>query len=88
MKVATIAMLSVFVSCLGAQTSSQSETKTTTTTTSAPVNLDGTLVDQNCYTTHSHSKETNSNANSTTTTVTTKDSSDCPVTSSPRLSAC
>jgi hypothetical protein len=80
MKLATIAMLSVFMGCLGAQTSSQSESKTTTTTTSAPVSLDGTLVDQNCYTTHTRSKETNSDPNSTTTTVTTKDSSDCPVT--------
>jgi hypothetical protein len=75
-------MLSIFVGCLGAQTSSQSETRTTTTTTAAPVNLDGTLVDQSCYTTHSHSKETNSDPNSTTTTVTTKDTSDCPVTTS------
>jgi hypothetical protein len=81
MKFATIAMFSIFVGCLGAQTSQQSETKTTTTTTSAPVNLDGTLIDQTCYTTHSHSKETNSDPNSTTTTVTTKESSDCPVTS-------
>jgi hypothetical protein len=80
MKLATIAMFSIFVGCLGAQTSQQSETKTTTTTTNAPVNLDGTLVDQSCYTTHSHSKETNSDPTSTTTTVTTKDSSDCPVT--------
>ena len=44
------------------------------------MNLDGTLVDQSCYPTHSHSKETNADQNSTTTTVTTKDSSDCPVT--------
>jgi len=83
MKLATIAMLSAFVGCLGAQTSSQTETKTTTTTaatTGVPVNLDGTLVDQNCYNTHSRSKETSSDANSTTTTVTTKDVSGCPVT--------
>jgi hypothetical protein len=82
MKLATIAMFSIFVGCLGAQTSQQSESKTTTTTTNAPVNLDGTLVDQNCYTSHTQSKETNSDSNSTTTTVTTKDSSDCPVTTS------
>jgi hypothetical protein len=80
MKLATIAMFSIFVGCLGAQTSQQSETKTTTTTANAPVNLDGTLVDQNCYTSHTHSKETNSDPNSTTTTTTTKDTSNCPVT--------
>ncbi len=85
MKLATIAMFSIFVGCLGAQTSSQTETKTTTTTATAagePVNLDGMLVDQSCYSTHSRSKETSSDANSTTTTVTTKDVSDCPVTTS------
>ena len=80
MKLATIAMCAAFAGCLGAQTSSQRETTTTTTSTSTPVNMEGTLVDQNCYTTHSHSKETTSDANSTTTTVTTKESSDCPVT--------
>ena len=82
MKLTTIAMLGAFVGCLGAQTSSQSQSTTTTTTTtaSAPVSLDGMLVDQSCYTSHSRSKETNSDPTSTTTTVTTKDSSDCPVT--------
>jgi len=80
MKLATITMFSICVGCLGAQTSQQSETKTTTTTPNAPVNLDGTLVDQNCFTSHTHSKETNSDPNSTTTTTTTKDTSNCPVT--------
>lgn len=84
MKLATIAMFSVFVGCLGAQTSSQSESRTTTTTTTAPMNMEGTLIDQSCYSTHSHSKETTSNPDSTTTTVTTKDSSNCPVTTSTR----
>jgi len=79
MKLVTIATLSMFVGCLCAQTS-QTETKTTTTTSSDPVNLDGTLVDQSCYTTHYHQKETNSDQNSTTTTETTKVSTDCPVT--------
>jgi hypothetical protein len=87
MKLATVTMLAAFVGCLGAQTSSQSETKTTTTTTTVQadngqVNMEGTLVDQGCYTTHSHSRETTSDPNSTTTTTTTKDSSDCPVTTS------
>jgi hypothetical protein len=83
MKLASIAMLSVFVGCLGAQTSSQSESQTTTTTsTAAPMNMEGTLVDQGCYTTHSHSKETTSDPNSTTTVETTNNSSDCPATNS------
>jgi hypothetical protein len=82
MKFATVAMFSIFVGCLGAQTSPQTETKTTTTTTTEAINLDGTLIDQGCYNTHSQSKETNSDANSTTTTVTTKDTTNCPVTTS------
>jgi hypothetical protein len=82
MKFATVAMFSFLAGCLGAQTSQQRETTTTTTTSTTPVNLDGTLIDQSCYSSHSHSKETNSDANSTTTTVTTKDSTNCPVTTS------
>lgn len=82
MKLLSIATFSLFVGCLCAQQSTQSESTTTTTTTNAPVNMEGTLIDQGCYTTHSHSKETTSNPDSTTTTVTTKDSSDCPVTTS------
>lgn len=85
MKLLTIATFSIFVGCLCAQT--QSESQTTTTTTTAPVNMEGTLIDQGCYSTHSHSKETTSNPNSTTTTETTKDSSDCPVTTSTRTFA-
>jgi hypothetical protein len=84
MKFASIAVLSVFIGCLGAQTS-KTETTTTTTTMNNngnPVNLDGTLVDQGCYTTHSREKQTNSDQNSTTTTVTTKETTECPVTTS------
>ena len=79
MKYTAIALFSVFVGCLGAQST---ESKTTTTTTSTPVNLDGTLVDQGCYTTHSRSKESNTDpaTTTTTTTVTTKETTECPVT--------
>lgn len=77
MKFTTVAVLSIFVGCLSAQTD-QTETKTTTTTTA--VNLDGTLVDQGCYTTHSQQKETSSDQSSSKTTVTTKVVTDCPAT--------
>jgi hypothetical protein len=77
MKFATVAVLSIFVGCLSAQTD-QAESKTTTTTTT--VNLNGTLVDQGCYTTHSQQKETTSDPTSSTTTVTTKEVTECPVT--------
>ena len=77
MKLATVAVLSIFVGCLSAQTD-QAETKTTTTTTT--VNLDGTLVDQGCYTTHSQQKETSGDETSSKTTVTTKVVTECPAT--------
>ena len=77
MKFATVAVLSIFVGCLSAQ-SDQAETKTTTTTTT--VNLDGTLVDQGCYTTHTQHKETTTDQTSSKTTVTTKVVTDCPAT--------
>ena len=84
MRFATVAFISIFIGCLGAQTS-QTETRTAKTTTTAatnPVDLNGTLFDQNCYTTHFREQETNTNQNTTTTTVTTKVSTDCPVTAS------
>ena len=79
MKLAIIALVPLLAGYLGAQTS-QSETKTTTTTST--VNLDGTLIDQGCYTRHSQTKETNSDVNSTTTTRTEKVETNCPVTTS------
>ncbi|HUB82488.1 MAG TPA: hypothetical protein VMB03_27010 [Bryobacteraceae bacterium] len=82
MKLLTIATLPLCMGLLYAQQSTQSESTTTTTTSNAPVSMEGTLIDQGCYSTHSHSKETTSNPDSTTTTVTTKDSSNCPVTTS------
>jgi hypothetical protein len=89
-RLATIAVVPFFAGFLFAQTQdtqaqstqsqeaqrSQSETTTTNTT------FNGTLVDAGCYSTHSHSKDRNSNGNSTTTTETTKDSTNCPVTTS------
>ena len=78
MKLTTAIAISFFVGCLGAQTDQSTTTTRTTTTT---VNLDGTLVDQGCYTTHTQKKtETSSTENSTTTTETTRIESECPVT--------
>jgi len=79
MKFATVAVLSIFVGCLSAQTD-PAETKTTTTTTT--VNLDGTLVDQGCYTTQTQQKETSADPTSSKTTVTTKVVTECPATTS------
>ena len=77
MRFATVAILSIFVGCLSAQTD-QAETKTTTTTTT--VNLAGTLVDQGCYTTRTQQKETTGDQTSSQTTVTTKVVTECPAT--------
>ena len=83
MKLATFVGMAVFAACLGAQTqTTQSETRTTTTTSGQTVNLEGTLVDQGCYTTQTHEKSTNSDGASTTTTETNKVTSDCPATAS------
>ena len=76
MKLATAAVMSLFVAgCLCAQ-AQQSETTTTTRT----VNLNGTLIDQGCYTSRTEHKDTSSDANGTTTTTTTKITTECPVT--------
>ena len=63
MKFATLALIPVFACFLGAQTNQSQTTQTTTTTTTngEQVNLNGTLIDQGCYTTHTQHKETNSN---------------------------
>jgi hypothetical protein len=77
MKLTTAIAISFFVGCLGAQTDQTTQTTTTTTTTN--VDLNGTLVDQGCYTTHTQkTTETTSNENSTTTTETTRIESECP----------
>jgi hypothetical protein len=69
MRLATVAVISIFAGCLCAQTE---QTNT--------VNLDGTLIDQGCYTTHTQNKETTTNQGVTTTTETTKVTTECPVT--------
>src|ERR1051326_952159 len=68
-KFATLAVVPLFAGFLFAQTS---QTTTTTTTTN---NINGTLVDWGCASTHQETKS--SDANSTTTT--TKDTVNCPV---------
>jgi hypothetical protein len=78
MKFATVALISLCAGYLCAQTSQTTETRTTTS--SSTVNLDGTLVDQSCYTTHTQNRETKSDQNSTTTTQTEKVTTECPVT--------
>ena len=75
MKLATFALFSAFIGCLGAQTTQTETTRTTTTTTTT---MNGTLVDQGCYTTHTQSKETNAATN--TTTETSRLVTECPVT--------
>jgi hypothetical protein len=77
-KLAAVAVISCFAGYVCAQTpqSAQTETKTTTTT----VNLNGTLLDQGCYTTHTREKETKAGENSSTTTETSKIVTECPVT--------
>jgi hypothetical protein len=60
----------------------QSESTTTTTTTKTS-NFNGSLIDQNCYTTHVQQKDSNSDGNGgSTETVTNKYTTECPVTSS------
>src|SRR5690242_18638531 len=76
MKLLTIAALSCFIGCLGAQTSQ------TETTTTRGVDMNGTLVDQNCVTTHTKQTDTNSSGNTTTTTETNRYVTECPVTTS------
>jgi hypothetical protein len=74
--VAVIPLVAGFL-CAQSQSTQTTETKTTTTT------WNGTLVDANCYTTHTEHKETTSNsANRETTTTTTKTetNTECPVT--------
>jgi hypothetical protein len=71
-KLAILAVTPLFAGFLFAQTTRE----TTTTTTNQDMNLNGTLVDAGCRTTHTETKETNP----TSTTTTTRDTMDCPVT--------
>jgi len=70
-KLAVLAVTPLFAGFLFAQTTSQ----TTTTTTSQQFNVNGTLVDAGCQTTHMEKKD----SNPTSTTTTTRDTTDCPV---------
>ena len=81
-KIAIVAVVSGFIGCLGAQTNqTRTETRTTTTSTSpAAIDLNGTLVDQGCYSTHTQKKESNSDGNSSSTTTTSTVTTECPVT--------
>ena len=79
-KWAVLAMVPLFAGFLLAQDqTTRTETKTTTTT------WNGTLIDANCYTTHTEHKETTNSANregtTTTRTETTHtENTQCPVT--------
>ena len=78
-RIAIVAIVSGFIGCLGAQTN-ETRTETRTTTTSSAVDLNGTLVDQGCYSTHTQKKESNSDGNASTTTTTSTVTTECPVT--------
>jgi uncharacterized surface protein with fasciclin (FAS1) repeats len=76
-KFAVVAVIPLVTGFLYAQSQSTQTTETKTTTTT----WNGTLVDANCYTTHTEHKETTSNsANRETTTTTTETNTECPVT--------
>src|SRR5258707_10743270 len=72
-KLAALAVIPLFAGYLCAQTT---QTETTTTTTK----LNGTLIDFGCHTTHMEHKEATSNEAGTTKTETSKDTTECPVT--------
>jgi hypothetical protein len=74
-KVATIAAVPLFAAFMWAQTEQTTRTETTTTKDYA-----GTLVDANCYKTHTENKQTTSDANKTTTRTETTERTECPVT--------
>jgi hypothetical protein len=74
-KFAVVAAVPLLAGFLMAQ---QSETTTTTTKTTT---WNGSLIDQNCYTTHVQQKDSNSDGNGASTeTVTNKYITECPVT--------
>jgi hypothetical protein len=78
-KFAVVAAIPLLAGFLMAQ---QSESTTTTTTTKTNT-WNGSLVDQNCYTTHVQQKDSNSDGNGNSTqTVTNKYTTECPVTTS------
>jgi hypothetical protein len=79
-KFAVVAVIPLVAGFLYAQSQSTQTTETKTTTTT----WNGTLVDANCYTTHTEHKETTSNSanreTTTTTTTKTESNAECPVT--------
>lgn len=81
MKLATVALMSLFIGCLGAQTTQTTETtRTETKTTTGSVDYNGTLVDQACAVSHSQHSESDSDDNGSRSTTTTRVVTDCPVT--------
>lgn len=82
MNTTIMALSSLFIGCLGAQTD-QAYRQPYPDETIRTVDMGGTLVDQGCYSTHTRRTETTTNPdNSTTTTVTTHVVTQCPVTTS------
>ncbi len=80
MKLAAVALASIVAGCLCAQDTQTTQSESRTTTTSSTVNLNGTLVDQGCYTTHTQNRESRSDGTSSTTTESEKTTTECPVT--------
>ena len=83
-KIATLAVIPLFAGFLFAQ--SEQTTRTETTTTNAATDMEGTLVDAGCYTTHTeHRDSTATNPDGTTSTTrsetTRTEEVQCPVTS-------
>jgi hypothetical protein len=78
MKFASVAVLSIFIGCIGAQT----PTDPTTPATDNSVNLSGTLVDRVCYTSHIQQRQTDAGQNSVTPAVANEVATQCPVNAS------
>lgn len=80
MKLTILAVSSLFMGFLSAQTN-QISRQPDQRDMAATTNVDGTLVDQGCHSTHSRRTETTTNPdNSTTTTEITHVVTECPVT--------
>lgn len=76
MRFAAVAVIALFAGYLGAQTTQTTETTKTTT-----VNLNGTLIDQGCATTHmQHKESTTDPTGASSTTETNRVETQCPVT--------
>jgi len=75
-KLATVLALPLFAGFIWAQTEQTTRTETTTTTR----DYSGTLVDANCYKTHTVNRQTSSDEGRTTTRTETTEKTECPVT--------